>query len=114
MFRSLQHVPTPQPLRGTSVPLRLRAIRVWLSRFLLFPLPNALSSRLHINIIPKVLAFLCFHTLTHSFAPRKTLSPIVSAYSTLFGENIRVGYARLFLALPFSGRACCARTRIPQ
>ena len=30
---------------------------------------------------------LCFHTTTHSFAPRKTLSPLFSSRSSLFGQN---------------------------
>jgi hypothetical protein len=34
----------------------------------------------------------CFHTLTHSFAPCKTLSPISSMLSALFAQITRVGY----------------------
>jgi hypothetical protein len=43
--------------------------------------------RAHINIIPRGLRVLCFHTLTHSFAHRKTLSPMFSAHSTLFPKH---------------------------
>lgn len=43
------------------------------------------------SVIPWDLRFLCFHTLTHSFAPRKTLSPIVSCSSALFAKNTRGG-----------------------
>jgi hypothetical protein len=50
-----------------------------------------LSATVHINIIPRILAFLCFHTLTNSFASRKTLSPIVSSPSELFAQNTRGG-----------------------
>jgi hypothetical protein len=50
-----------------------------------------LSATVHINIIPRILAFLCFHTLTNSFASRKTLSPIVSSPSELSAQNTRGG-----------------------
>jgi hypothetical protein len=44
-----------------------------------------------INIIPWDLRFLCFHTLTHSFATHKTLSHLLSGISALFGKNTRGG-----------------------
>ena len=57
----------------------------------LFPLQlltfNGLSARVRISINPRHLRSLCFHTVTHSFAPSKTLSPIVSCRSTLFSQN---------------------------
>src|SRR3989304_1382159 len=34
---------------------------------------------------------LCFHTLTHSFAPCRTSTPTPSSSSELFGKNTRVG-----------------------
>jgi hypothetical protein len=48
----------------------------------------------HISIIPWTLRFLCFHTLTHSFAPSKTLSPILSIASALFTQNTGRVYPR--------------------
>jgi len=56
-----------------------------------FPLRTALFARVHINIIPNALAFLCFHTLTHSFATRKTLTPVFSIIPALFAQNTRGG-----------------------
>jgi hypothetical protein len=54
--------------------------------------PSPLSfARVHINIIPWDLGFLCFHTLTHSFAMHKTLSHLLSGISALFNENTRGG-----------------------
>jgi hypothetical protein len=47
--------------------------------------------RVHINIIPWDLRFLCFHTLTHSLATYKTLSHLLSGISALFGKNTRGG-----------------------
>jgi hypothetical protein len=47
--------------------------------------------RVSINIIPWHLLPLCFHTLTRSFALRKTLSPILSVLFALFAENTRGG-----------------------
>jgi hypothetical protein len=52
---------------------------------------NGLSARVRININPRHLRSLCFHTVTHSFAPSKTLSPVVSYLSTLFPQNTRGG-----------------------
>jgi hypothetical protein len=54
---------------------------------------NGLSARVRININPRHLRLLCFHTVTHSFAPSKMLSPIVSYLSTLFTQNIGRGVA---------------------
>jgi hypothetical protein len=54
-------------------------------------LPARHSARVSIKIIPRHLCFLCFHTVTHSFVPSKTLSPIVSYPSTLFVQNSRGG-----------------------
>ena len=51
----------------------------------------SLFARVRISIIPWGLLLLCFHTLTHSFALLKTLSPIFSAPSTLFSQNTRGG-----------------------
>src|SRR5690348_13001385 len=50
-----------------------------------------MSSLVPINVIPRQLSALCFHTLTHSFAPSKTLSPIFSFSCALLGENTRGG-----------------------
>src|SRR5580693_1312042 len=87
MLRVRQFLPAPQPLRETPVHSAsprclLRALSILASR-----LQTALSARVRINIIPKPLAFLCFHTLTHSFALRKTLSAVVSTSSTPFAQN---------------------------
>ncbi len=53
--------------------------------------PARHSARVRMNINPRHLRFLCFHTLTHSFALSKTLSPIVSCPSALFAQNTRGG-----------------------
>ena len=58
------------------------------------PLRIALPARVRINVIPNALAPLCFHTLTHSFAPRKTLTPAFSIISALFAQNTRGGVCR--------------------
>jgi hypothetical protein len=50
---------------------------------------SLLSATVQINIIPKTLAFLCFHTTTNSFASCKTLSPIVSSASELLAQDTR-------------------------
>ena len=59
----------------------------------LLPGPHSLLSfaRVRININPWHLRSLCFHTLTHSSALPKTLSPIVSYCSTLFQRNTQEG-----------------------
>src|SRR5271154_4425741 len=94
---------SPEPLRETSArgvhPDRVGASastlagpeRYFLSvpSILALRYPTTLSARVRINIIPKPLALRCFHTLTHSFAPHKTLSPVVSNSSTLFAQNTR-------------------------
>jgi hypothetical protein len=60
----------------------------------------ALSTRyrsfrsIRINIIPRHLAVLCFHTLTHSSAPSKTLTPAFSIICALFPQNTRGGVCR--------------------
>src|ERR1700690_4141057 len=95
MFRARQLVPAPQPLCATSGPAFTlaptgRCLLPALS-ILAFRLSTALSARVRINIIPKPLALLCFHTLTHSFALAKALSPVVSIPSTLFAQNTRGG-----------------------
>jgi hypothetical protein len=60
-----------------------------------FPLRAALFARVHvsvhINVLPRHLAALCFHTLTHSFALSKTLSPIFSFPCALFAQITRDG-----------------------
>ena len=61
-------------------------------------LPARHSARVRININPWHLRFLCFHTLTHSSALSKTLSPIVSCLSALFAQNTRGGYPLLLTA----------------
>src|ERR1700688_610646 len=48
---------------------------------------NSLLPRVRINIIPQHLRSLCFHTLTHSFAPCHLASPLLSTASTLFAQN---------------------------
>jgi hypothetical protein len=55
------------------------------------PFRTALPARVHINIIPRHLAVLCFHTLTHSFATDETLTPAFSIISALFAQNTGVG-----------------------
>jgi POT family proton-dependent oligopeptide transporter len=42
-------------------------------------------------IIPWDLRFLCFHTVTHSFAPRNPVTPFRSMASALFAQNTRGG-----------------------
>jgi len=61
-----------------------------------------------INIIPNALASLCFHTLTHSFATRKTLTPAFSIVCALFAENTRGGGSCTVSSIPF-----CVRQRWP-
>jgi len=56
-----------------------------------FQLRTALCAPVHINIIPLHLAVLCFHTLTHSFATLKTLTPAFSIICALFPQNTGVG-----------------------
>jgi len=58
-----------------------------------------LSQRVRINIISFDLRFLCFHTVTHSFALKKILSLVFSNPCTLFRENTRV-WGTLVLLLP--------------
>src|SRR5580704_18280629 len=58
----------------------------------LLPLARrCLSQKVHISIIPRHLRFLCFHTLTHSFALLNSLSSIFSGVSALFAKNTRGG-----------------------
>src|SRR3989442_7387555 len=40
-----------------------------------------------ISIIPRHLAVLCFHTLTHSFARLGCLTPVFSTTAALFADN---------------------------
>jgi hypothetical protein len=54
----------------------------------------SLFARVRISIIPWGLLLLCFHTLTHSFALFKTLSPIFSTSSALFSQNTWGGGVR--------------------
>jgi hypothetical protein len=60
-----------------------------------FPLLTALFApvpvSVPVNVIPRHLPALCFHALTHSFAPHKTLSPAFSIICALFPENTRGG-----------------------
>ena len=80
--------------RGVGVPLRGRCPSLT-SRgnrgICFFTLKRELSSRFSLLTIhfrvPR--AIVCFHTLTHSLAPRKTLSPIFSALPALFAQNTR-------------------------
>ena len=44
-----------------------------------------------ISIIPRHLAVLCFHTLTHSFARLKMSTPLFSSTPALFAKNTRGG-----------------------
>ena len=44
-----------------------------------------------ISIIPRHLAVLCFHTLTHSFARLKMSTPLFSSIPALFAQNMGVG-----------------------
>jgi hypothetical protein len=67
--------------------------------------------RVHISIIPRHLRVLCFHTLTHSFASAKSVSPTFSVSSKLFAQNTGVGYAcevgqRFLRAAPRTLRHC--------
>jgi hypothetical protein len=48
-------------------------------------------AKVRINIIPWDLRFLCFHTVTHSFAPRNPVTPFRSMASALFAQNTRGG-----------------------
>lgn len=52
---------------------------------------QALSRRVRINIIPFDLRFLCFHTVTHSFASSKVVSLVFSISCALFQQNTRGG-----------------------
>ena len=105
MFRARQPFPAPQL---SAKPLCMAFTLALSGRYLLpalsilfFRSTTALSARVHINIIPKALALLCFHTLTDSFARRKTLSPVVSISSTLFVQNTGGGVSPSILALLF-------------
>ena len=60
--------------------------------------------RVRISIIPWNLRFLCFHTLTHSFALRYLASPFLSAASTLFAQNTRRGYPAQLLPASYPSR----------
>ena len=62
----------------------------------LFSAGLQLFKRVHISLIPKTLAFLCFHTLAHSFAFSKDSTLLFSCDSELFAQNTRGGGA-LFL-----------------
>jgi len=44
---------------------------------------------------PFFATFLCFHVLTHSFAPAKSLSSMFSMLSALFAQNTRGGVPRI-------------------
>jgi hypothetical protein len=66
--------------------------------WLRFPSP-VLLARVPINIIPRHLRFLCFHILTHSFAPPEMLSSINSISSSLFAQNTGVVYPPSFSSL---------------
>jgi hypothetical protein len=61
-----------------------------------FGLSTLLLSGVHISIILWDLLwdlrFLCFHTLTHSFASCDPAAPFHSIPSALFGKNTRAGY----------------------
>src|SRR5580704_1725609 len=91
------------------------------------PLPTTPSSRRHLCASsalslsplnfelstlnrPFFTAFLCFHTLTHSFASAKSLSSIFSRLSALFAQNTRGGVPRIskrsICALLHQGRNC--------
>jgi hypothetical protein len=67
-----------------------------------YPSPLCFA-RVRINIIPWDLRFLCFHTLTHSFATHKTLSHLLSGISGLFGKNTRGGGRPPLTSHPVSG-----------
>ena len=56
-------------------------------------------SRVHINIIPWNLRFLCFHTLTHSFAMGNPSNSFPSRTCELFTQNTRVGAPLVALSL---------------
>src|SRR5689334_10202519 len=68
----------PCPLSILNLPLR--AVR-----------SASVRIRVPISVIPRQIAVLCFHTLTHSFARSKTLSPIFSTPCALFTQNTRGG-----------------------
>lgn len=54
----------------------------------------SLLARVRINVFPKGLRFLCFHTLAHSFALRNSSTLFASITSALFRQNTRVGGTR--------------------
>jgi len=56
-------------------------------------------SRVHINIIPWNLRFLCFHTVTHPFAMGNPSKSFPSRACELFTQNTRVGVPLLALSL---------------
>jgi hypothetical protein len=73
--RSVTKNPLPNPHRSIC-PSYFASLRI-----------AALLARVHINIIPWDLRFLCFHTLTNSLATRKALSLLLSGISTLLWQK---------------------------
>jgi len=57
----------------------------------LFPASSTLFQRARISMIPRPLAFLCFHILTRSFALGQDSTLLFSCASALFAQNTRVG-----------------------
>jgi len=55
----------------------------------LFPACSTLFQRARISMIPRALAFLCFHILAHSLALSKNSTPLFSCDSALFAQNTR-------------------------
>jgi hypothetical protein len=53
----------------------------------LFSAPSALFSRVRIHLIPLNLRFLCFHTLTHSFASSNVTTSFFSIAFALFSQK---------------------------
>src|SRR5579859_18392 len=76
---------------------------VFTSDFELSALNRSFRS-VRINIIPRHLAVLCFHTLTHSFATPKTLTPTFSIICALFAQNTRGGVWQEQLVIPGEAR----------
>src|SRR6185437_4698810 len=96
-----------QPLCSQSHPHVFRhtggCVSVFTSDFELST-PYRSFRSVRINIIPRHLAVLCFHTLTHSFAPRKTLTPAFSIICALFPQNTRGGGTLLSDRSPLAAR----------
>jgi hypothetical protein len=86
---AINRIPTLSVTHGGAPPCPLSTLNVPLRAALCPPVRISV----HIKVIPRHLAALCFHTLAHSFARSKTLSPIFSFPCALFAQNTLGGVA---------------------